>query len=117
MIRIDGTSISMTRGDTLIVDISITDGSGEAYTPSAGDELRFAMKRAKMNPKYTDYADAEPLVTVEIPIDTMRLRVESEATKELPFGEYVYDIQLTYGDGIVDTFIPAAKLTLLPEVD
>jgi len=37
-------------------------------------------------------------------------------------GQYVYDIQLTYGDGIVSTIIPnkearAARLKLLEEVE
>lgn len=116
MTNIDGTTISMTRGDTLILQISIT-SDGEPYEPQEGDELRFAMKRARLNARQTEYVDTEPLLVVDIPTDTLVLRIESEDTKSLPFGEYVYDIQLTYGDGIVDTFVPTAKLTLLPEVD
>lgn len=107
----------MTRGDTLIADISITTGSGEAYEPAETDSLRFAAKSAKMNGKRTEFSDAEPLILVDIPTDTMELRVDSAATKELPFGTYKYDIQLTYGDGIVDTFIADADLILTPEVD
>lgn len=47
----------------------------------------------------------------------MLLVLEPEDTKTLPFGKYVYDIQITYADGKVDTFITKGRLRLTEEVD
>jgi len=47
----------------------------------------------------------------------MILRVDSEDTKKLTQpGTYVFDIQLTYGDNIVDTII-SGKFKLIQEVE
>lgn len=116
MISIKGTTISMTRGDTLIVQVDIT-RDGEPYVPQAGDTVRFAMKHQKMNAQKSEYQDAAPLLTVDIPTDTLVLRIDSDVTKPFGFGDYVYDIQLTYADGTVDTFIADATIALTPEVD
>lgn len=116
MIKIDGTTITMTRGDTLIVYVAMT-RDGEAYIPQTGDTLRFAVKHTKMNSKRTEYEDETPMILKDIPIDTQQLRLDPEDTKSFGFGTYVYDIQLTYADGTVDTFITEAKLILTPEVE
>ena len=116
MVKINGTTIIMTRGDTLVLQIEATQ-DGEPYVPEEGDSMRFAMKTSRMNAQRTDYQDQVPIVIKDIPMDTMVLRLESSDTKQLDFGEYVYDIQLTYADGTVDTFIAEARLKLSPEVD
>lgn len=105
---VSGTTITLTRGDTFKAQISITDKSGNAYTPEEGDSVRFAMKQA--------YSDAEPLVVIDIPIDTMILVIQPSDTKSLSFGTYVYDIELTKANGDVDTFITTSKLKLTEEV-
>ena len=99
----------MTRADTLMTTISITDAEGNPYVPEGNDTLRFALKR--------NYSDDEVLIYKDIPIDTMLLRVDTDDTKNLEQPDvYVYDIQLTYGDGIVDTII-SGKLKLTEEVE
>ena len=105
---VSGTTITLTRGDTFMALISITDSEGVPYVPVEGDSVRFAMKAT--------YGDAEPLLVKDIPIDTLKLVIDPEDTKKLPFGNYVYDIQLTKASGEVDTFIPTAKLKLTEEV-
>ena len=60
--------------------------------------------------------DETPLLIKEIPIDTMILTLNPEDTKHLPFGKYVYDIELTKATGEVDTFITKAILKLTEEV-
>lgn len=117
MVKIKGNTITMTRGDTLLVGVGMELKNGDIYTPVQGDTLRFALKHPKMNAYKSEYTDAEPLVLKDIPIDTCQLRLEPEDTKSLGFGDYVYDIQLTRADGYVDTFIYEAKFTLAPEVD
>ena len=103
--RIDGTTIYLTRGDTLEarVEAILPD------IPKEGDSIRFAMK--------ADYEDPEPLLLKDIPTDTMMLVLDPDDTKHLPFGKYVYDIQLTYAGGKTDTFIPKGRLRLTEEVD
>lgn len=114
--KISGTSITLTRGDTLKVLISISK-NGQPYTPVQGDAIRFALKHKTMNNKQTAYKDTQPLIIKNIPINTMILQLEPNDTKELDFDTYVYDIQITFSDGTVDTFITEAILKLTPEVD
>lgn len=101
----------MTRGDTLRVQIGIEDvDTGEEYVPVQGDSVRFAMKET--------YEDETPLVIKDIPIDTMELTLEPEDTKSLPMGQrYVYDLQITFANGDVYTFVDKATLKLTEEVD
>ena len=113
--KIEGTTITMTRGDTLktLVTMALR---GEPYTPSAEESVRFALKHPQLNSKRTDFKDTAPLILKQIPTDTMILELTPQDTKKLDFGTYVYDIQITFADGCVDTFITEAKLVLTPEV-
>lgn len=115
MVTINGTTINLTRGDTLRVQITLTQ-DGETYTPEVGDAVRFAMRPAGLNSKGTAYK-YDICLTKAIPISTMVLELEPDDTEELDFGEYVYDIQITFADGTVDTPIPTSKLILTPEVE
>ena len=105
---ISGTMITLTRGDTFKALITITDPEGNQYVPVDGDRIRFAMK--------VDYKDKFPLLVKDIPVDTMILTIDSEDTKNLDFGRYVYDIELTKATGEVDTFITKATIKLTEEV-
>lgn len=116
MIDITGTTITMTRGDTLIVTVEILDEQGQAYEPVSGDSVRFALKSAKMKLGRTDYADVNPLISKTIPMDTLVLRLNPADTASLQFGDYRYDIELTHASGVVDTFINNALFVIAPEV-
>ena len=105
---VNGTTITLTRGDTLIINITINNPDGTFYTPVTGDKIRFAMK--------SKYEDPIPLIKKDIPIDTLTLRLDPEDTKDLPFGIYVYDIQITKATGEVDTFITKSKFKLTEEI-
>ena len=109
-------AITLTRGDTFIAQIALS-LNGEPYTPIEGDEIRFAVKHKTMTPTRSDYSDEEPLILVTIPNDTLILRLDPSDTKDLDFGDYVYDIQITFADGSVDTFITPTSFKLTPEVD
>ena len=111
----DGTTIKLTRGDSMELDVGIQI-NGEDYIPVEGDSIEFALKKDKMKSDKTAYVDAEPLVQKTIPWETMRLQLEPNDTKDLPFGDYVYDIQITFAGGRVDTFINNAKFVIVPEV-
>lgn len=101
--------IKMTRGDTLRATLRLVDREGNEYVPVAGDKIRFAMKK--------EYDDPNPIILREIPTDTLALVIYPEDTKDLPQpSKYVYDIEITYANGDVDTFIDKAKLKLTEEV-
>lgn len=113
MLKITGTKIELTKGDTLQAQVTILqkDKPGDEptpYTPKEGDVVRFAMK------KY--YTDPEPVIIKNIPNSTLLLTLSPEETKQLPVGEYVYDIEITMADGTVDTFIAKARFILSEEV-
>ena len=109
MQSVNGKTITLTKGDTFIAMVTITDGDGNIYTPQEGDSIRFAAKQ--------NYEDYSPVIVKDIPTDTMTLTIESGDTKPLAVGTYVFDVQLTYADGRVDTFIDKGKLKLTEEVD
>ena len=112
---VDGTTVKLTRGDSMELDVGIKI-NGEDYIPVEGDSIVFALKKDKMKSDKTAYVDVEPLVQKTISWDTMKLLLEPNDTKSLPFGDYVYDIQITFANGRVDTFINNAKFILAPEV-
>lgn len=100
--------ITLTRGDSFIARVDIADHAGNEFKPPEGSALRFAMK--------TNFEDIKPVLVVEIPVDTMILELKPEYTHGLPFGNYVYDIQLTTPEGLIDTIIPKGRLRLSEEV-
>lgn len=113
MISIRGTTIRLTRGDTALIQLALTDANGDAYEASDGDEIRFALKR-----KMTD--DYEILLETDIPTDTLLLEIDPADTQDLTYSTkqpYKYDIQITYGTGAVDTFIADSDFYILPEAD
>ena len=107
MFSVSNNEIRLIRGDTLRVKVDIQNGD-EAYVPSDRDVIRFAMKKA--------IEDADPLILKVIPNDTLMLVLEPEDTKNLAFGKYVYDVELTMEDGTVDTFIPPSTFYIAKEV-
>lgn len=114
----NGYDIELTRGDYFAATVDMTI-DGESYTPEEGDVLRFAMKHNTLKPDGSDYTDTEPLVEIAIPLDTCLLQIQESDTKELAFGEYAYDIELTKYDsleGRPDTFIKGI-LKLTEEVE
>ena len=115
MTKVDGTSIEMTRGDTLRVQVGIEQDE-ETYVPQTGDSVAFFLKHKAFNKDKTEYSDPAPLITKDVPINTMVLQLDPEDTKPLDFGKYVYDLQITFANGTVDTFINNAAFNLVPEV-
>lgn len=101
-------TISLTRGDTLYARVKVQNVDDDDVELSVGDSVRFALKE--------DYDSPEALLTIDIPYDTMILRIAPEDTKDLPFGDYVYDVEITFENGDVDTIIPRKIFHLLEEV-
>ena len=108
-------TITLTRGDTLRVKVDIFK-DGDPYIPESEDSVRFAVKHKSMLGDKSDYTDTDPLINIQIPTDTLILTIEPEDTKDLGFGKYVYDVEITFSDGTVDTFITASPFILSEEV-
>ena len=113
MIYIDNNfNIKMTRGDTFVRTI-VLEKDGENYTPNSNDIIRFAMSKV-----YKGKSGYELLIEKIIDNDTLEWIIESEDTAELPYGRYLYDLQITYGDtGYVETFADKKTITLTEEVE
>lgn len=111
MQKINGTAITLTRGDTFKAEITMyydNNGERQIYTPQEGDVIRFALKK-----RYTDDC---ALIYKVIPNDTLLLKLDPIDTNTLPFGLYVYDVEITYTSGEVDTFIDRASFKLTEDV-
>ena len=108
MYKVENNTITLTRGDSFYSEIEIKNPDKSDYTPQEGDSIRFALKK--------HYTDPEPLIVKNIPTDSLLLALEPDDTKELPFGRYVYDIELTKANGDVDTFIYEEVFELAKEV-
>lgn len=107
-VKVVGTTIIMTRGDTLKLKIDIKDSNGNLYQLVEGDSIRFDAKE--------NYTDESPAILKDIPYDTCILHLEPLDTKNLKQPQdYLYDIQLTLNDGTVDTFLKG-KLKITEEV-
>lgn len=110
MHKIEGTTITLTRGDSFATEVGIKridEETGEKtdYTPVEGDQIRFAIKHKTMKPDGSDYMDDEPLLVKQIPYDSMILQLDPADTKELSFGKYAYDLEIVMANGWTDTFL------------
>lgn len=108
----EGNNISLVRGDTYATEIEIYEGE-EQYTPSPSDTLTVEIWRNLKTPDGMRFVDADPALSVVVPISTMTLRLTSEQTAALTFGNYVYKARLRHS-GDTDTVIQGATLTALP---
>lgn len=101
---VNGTSLSMVRGDS--EDISVTI---KGYDIQADDFLEMTIRQKIDSPvilykKVTEFSDNRAIISFS-----------PEETQDLRVGDYVYDMQLTYG-GSVKTIIKPAKFTLEADV-
>ena len=115
MYTVDGTTIRLTRGNSFVLAIELKQGA-ELYTPTGNDVVTFEVKHKDMTPQKKRYTDYNPLILKTIPNDTMLLTLVPDDTKNMDFGEYAYDMTLTFADGKVDTFIEGAQFIITPKV-
>lgn len=103
----DGT-IHLTRGDTARLNIEIVnEATDDLYEVLSGDTLKLTVKRA--------ITDSVPKIQKIITGSSM-FHITPEDTKDLSFGKYVYDVELTFENGDVYTVIPPTTFELLKEV-
>lgn len=104
MLQIEDNIIRLIRGDSAEFDIEILDLDGEPYELQDGDVVEFSVKE-------NIYAKS-PLIYKT----GTEISISPADTARLPYQRYVYDVQLTFADGSVDTIIPPTKFEILGEV-
>ena len=105
MYLVSGTTIILTKGNSFYATVGIYDkATGEQYILQEGDSVKFELKRKPC-------ADV-PLIEKNISTDTLELKLNPSDTNSLPFGDYFYDMTITFANGDVDTFIDNGKFIL-----
>ena len=79
-------TIRITRGDSLTVNISLTDNEGFPYEPVEGDEVWFRVKKSAIA--------EDVLIEKSIDIENLVIDLVEADTKDLAFGNYVYEIEV-----------------------
>lgn len=106
MIDVDGTTITLTRGDTETLTVTVTDADGQPYELGEGEYIEFV---AKSKP-----TDATPLIR-KVTTDGA-ITFDRADTWELPTGKYAYNIRVENGTSSYHTIIEG-KLSITAVVD
>lgn len=108
MLKIEGSTIRLTRGDTAKISIAIDNAtSGHAYVLEDGDTLTFTIKKSV----YETNAIIQKVMT-----GSATISIEPEDTEDLSYGAYVYDVQLTTESGEIYTVVEPSEFNLTSEV-
>ena len=102
--KVNGTNLSMTRGDSESISVTIS-----GYDIQPGDFLEMTVRQRPASPvvfykKVTEFSENKAVISIM-----------PEETSDLSIGDYVYDLQLTFG-GAVKTIVKPSKFTLEEEV-
>ena len=105
MFRVVNNNISIIRGDSATITLTVTDANGDPYVILPTDSVTMMVRQTPtsevvMSKTFTDAT----------------LSIAPADTSSLPCGNYVYDVQLVHEDGWTDTIIPVHQFVVLPEV-
>ena len=109
--KIKGTNISMTRGDSEAIKVAVKDTLGNVIPLVTGDTIYFTVRETMLNKTkiiekiITEFDDGKALITID-----------PQDTNDLNFVSYVYDIQLTKENGTVKTIITPSRFMITGEV-
>ncbi|MEG1562282.1 MAG: hypothetical protein RR365_00895 [Bacteroides sp.] len=111
MLKISNGNIIMVRGDTARFSISIycPDSSKTKYVLKDGDKVVFTVRRLPKKGITDDFIFQKVFVNNQIAIDPYD-------TATLDYGDYIFDVELTFANGDVNTIIEKHVLTLKEEV-
>lgn len=94
MFQVDGTVISITRGDIGTVEVSATNPDGESYSFQQGDIVRFKVmqkKRCDVVVLQKDISVEHESASVDIPLTSLETRIGSIINKPI---DYWYEVEL-----------------------
>ena len=105
MFEINKNKIKITRGDTGIFNIEILDRITELpYEVQAGDTVRFTVKKSIYQNK--------PLIQKE----GTSIQINPTDTQTLMYGKYLYDVEITLANGMVQTIITPCEFEISSEI-
>lgn len=109
--RVTGTKIEMTRGDSESFSVGARNKSDKNQVALvSGDVIKFTVRKK---------VDSEKLISIEV-TDFINgrayINIHPNDTKDLDFGKYVYDVELSRGEDYVKTIIKFSQFVLLEEV-
>ena len=110
--RIEGNTISMIRGDSESLTIRCQEPDGDAHPFQEGDKVYFTIKKSE----YTQVKLFQKVVTAFGEEGEAQVEISPEDTREMDFGVYRYDVQLTDREGRVTTILPPGDFILCGEV-
>lgn len=108
--QVDGTNLTMIRGDSETITVAAEDGDGVALPFETGDTIYFTVKANTLTTtkliqkSITAFTDGAAVIEL-LPEDTKPLR----------YGSYRYDVQWVH-DGRVTTVVPPSSLVIAQEV-
>lgn len=105
MFQVRNNQIFLTRGDSATIKLDITGSAGGAYVPADGDVITFTMKRTTNNKN----------ALIQKTFENGEISIEPEDTKDLPYGDYLFDVELR-NDGVVATIVPPNLFRICEEV-
>lgn len=106
MLLVNGSRVMLTRGDTATLLVSLQNCDGTQYEMQDGDVLDLAIKKR--------ICDSETLVSKQSTDGVFDFAPSD--TKELPFGDYKYEVQLTTAGCDVYTVIPVSTFRIMEEI-
>lgn len=114
MLKVSGNKVYLTRGDTGTFQLSVKDADNHDYDFSS-DTVVFTLKR--------NCNDAKKLIQKTFD-ENGKINFTPDDTKDLDFGNYWYDVQLTHVEGegneavtTVDTIIVPSTFVIGAEVN
>lgn len=92
--------IKLVKGDTFSQNIKIYTDDLLLYVPQEGDKVTFSI--------WNKFTDTEPILSKELPIDTLIFDLTAEESDSFKYGNYVFSVKIEFADGKVDTFLSGA---------
>jgi hypothetical protein len=109
MLKIDGYSIELTRGDTLRLTISLQDSEGNPVSLTDLDHLWFRLKKKAKDETILIEKSGDPVQSL--------IALDEPDTENIPFGKYKYEIEVVTSDDEHYTVIANQDFTIGEELE
>ena len=103
----------ITRGDDAYLDLELRQQvfPYDIYEFSKGDSAVLTVRKSRES----DVDENNPIL-IQLPLIDGRFHISPDDTESLDFGNYTYDVQITFANGMINTVIGPNVFRILPEV-
>jgi len=108
---IDGTDVSMVRGDSETIRVQMKDSAGTVIPFVVGDTIKLTVKE---HSRMVEFAFQKVVTTFQD--DYGVFYIDPSDTDELDFKTYYYDIELKTASGLVKTLIRSSHFEIAEEI-